>query len=134
MKTITFLFILVLYGTISMKSFSSAHASNIANSKRLTGTILDADSRLPLANVSVAFYHSKDSTLVAGTISNSDGKFCIATPEPGNCYLVLSGAGYDQQIINLSSIDEFQNYIRLGDIYLTKQNQVNLSARRRSNN
>jgi hypothetical protein len=131
MKTITFLFLFVLTNSITGLCIASNFSTNIANSKRLTGKIWDADNRQPLANVTVSFYHSKDSTMVASTISNSNGSFCIAAPDPGNCYLVLSSAGFEPLVISLTSIEEYQNYIRLGDIYLSKQNRQILSARKR---
>jgi iron complex outermembrane recepter protein len=134
MKTITLLFFFVLTNSITGLCIASNFSTSIANSKRLTGKILDSDSRLPLSNVTVSFYHSKDSTLVAGTITNSDGSFCIAAPDPGNCYLVISYAGFESQIISLASIEEYQNFIRLGDIYLSKQTAHNFTPRKRMNN
>jgi hypothetical protein len=131
MKIIPFLLFFVLTGTITGICNVSTLSINIANSKRLTGKILDANSRQPLANATVSFYNSKDSTLVASTISNNNGSFCIAASDPGNCYLVLSSAGFEQVVISLTSIDEYENYIRLGDIYLSKQNTQVFTSRKR---
>lgn len=134
MKTITFLFFIVLTNSITGLCIASNFSSNIANSKRLTGKILDSVNRFPLSNVTVSFYHSKDSTLVASTISNNNGSFCIAAPDPGNCYLVISYAGFELQTISLDSFEEYQNFIRLGDIYLSKQTAQNFNPRKRMNN
>ena len=134
MKTLIFLVLFVLSCSINGICNVSNFSTSIANSKRLTGRIWDTYSRQPLANVTVSFYNSKDSTLVAGTISNSNGSFCIAAPDPGNCYLVISSADFEPQIISLTSIEEYQDYIRLGDIYLSKQTAQSLSSRKRMNN
>lgn len=131
MKTFIILIFFVVSGTITGICNESNLSTSIAHSKRLTGKVWDADSKQPLANVTVSFYHSKDSTMVASTISNNNGSFCIAAPDPGNCYLVLSSAGFEPLVISLTSIEEYQNYIRLGDIYLSKQNSQILSSRKR---
>lgn len=131
MKTVIFLILLILPGSFIGLSKASTLSINTANPKRMTGKIWDADTRIPLANVNVTFYHSKDSTLVAGTISNNDGNFCIAAPDPGNCYIIISYSGFGQQVISLASIEEYQNHIRLGDFYLTKLISQNIRSNKR---
>ena len=69
--------------------------NSIGFAQTFTGTILAADSNLPLPNVTVYF----DGTTI-GVITDLDGLFSITSNQNINVPLVASFIGYESQIIN----------------------------------
>ena len=69
--------------------------NSIGFAQTFTGTILAADSNLPLPNVTVYF----DGTTI-GVITDMDGLFSITSNQNINVPLVASFIGYESQIIN----------------------------------
>jgi len=61
---------------------------------KVTGTIVDAQNSQPIEYANVVVYRWKDSTVVGGAVSNSQGKFLIDKIGFGRYYLKVSYIGY----------------------------------------
>jgi len=121
MKTLTILFIFILSaGLHASEKISEVTSIDLANPGRLTGRVTDAASGMPIEFASVAIYSGMDSLLVAGTITNKDGRFCIRATHPANGYLVFNVLGYKKKTISLSDIEKDTNKVNIGEIALTR--------------
>jgi hypothetical protein len=135
MKTkIIFTLILLLTGWTASESMASGTSIDASRSRRLTGRVTDEVSTLPVGNVSVALHSSTDSSLVAGTITNYEGNFCISATDPGNSYLVFNYEGYTQKAISLSGRHDYTSSIALGLVSLTRREPDFTTSRKRFNN
>ena len=64
--------------------------------RRLTisGQLLDADQKEPMAQATIQLFQTTDSTFVGGTISNNRGYFDIEAPSNGTYRLKITSVGY----------------------------------------
>lgn len=132
MKTITMLIILLLSLAWSSARGTRAGRTIEAFSRtRITGQVMDTDARKPFTNAIVGLFSSADSTQIAATITNQDGKFCLSTRNPADCYLRFSYPGYEGTTISLDSSEDYQTSIQLGIIFLQKQEQELAATGRR---
>nr|WP_262893099.1 outer membrane beta-barrel family protein [Persicitalea jodogahamensis] len=60
----------------------------------MTGQILDKTTRQPIAFVSVALYAMGDSVAVGGAVTDTTGRFLIASPKPGKYRIKTFFVGY----------------------------------------
>jgi len=84
--TLTILFCLTL------KAFSQ--------SCELTGKVLDKTSHEPIAYANISLYSEKDSSLIAGSITDDNGMFLIDNMKTGKYQLKMSFIGYQSMVIN----------------------------------
>ncbi len=121
MKTLTILLIIILSSELHAgERISKVTTIDLANPGRLTGRITDAASGMPIEFASVAIYSEKDSLLVAGTITNKDGRFCIRATHPANGYVVFNVLGFKKKTISLSDFEKDTNKVNIGEIELTR--------------
>lgn len=71
-----------------------ATASGQAGKIAVSGTIKDSDVKHPVAYVNVYLKVLKDSSFLAGTISDEKGQYTFANVQPGNYLLAFERAGY----------------------------------------
>lgn len=64
------------------------------------GRILDAKSQLPVEYASAALFRTVDSALVAGSVSDANGKFEIKKIVPGRYDLKITFLGYETKVIS----------------------------------
>ncbi len=121
MKTLTILLIIILSSELhASERISKVTTIDPANPGRLTGRVTDAASGMPVEFASVAIYSEKDSMLVAGTITNKDGRFCITVTHPSLGYLVFNVLGFKKKTISLSEFEKDANKVNIGEIELTR--------------
>jgi hypothetical protein len=60
----------------------------------LSGLVKD-ENNLPVGFGTVSIVRTGDTTVAAGTVTDAEGKFTMAPPEPGNYYLRISAIGYN---------------------------------------
>ena len=68
--------------------------------------------------------------MIAGTITNFEGNFCITASNPEDCYLVLLQPGFMQHVISLEEVSARERSIHVGDIHLEKLPASALSVRK----
>ncbi|MFN2635800.1 MAG: TonB-dependent receptor domain-containing protein [Gemmatimonadaceae bacterium] len=76
-----------------------------AGNGEVQGTVLDAPSNTPIPRATIAVRSKKDSTLVAGAIATSDGRFRIQGLRQGTYYLRITSIGYGPRIQEFTIAD-----------------------------
>ena len=79
---------LTLLFTLLLISFTTSLAANI------TGIVKDLDTQEPLLEAAVKLVTAKDSTFIAGTTTDIDGKFTLSGVKAGKYILTVSYIGY----------------------------------------
>ena len=88
----------------------------------ITGTVLDADSKQPLAYASVAVLNQQDSSLLDGVVTDEAGTFSLTTEQP-NFLIRVDFLSYEPQYFSDLAAQSGET-ISLENIYLTPSNQV----------
>ena len=126
MKTIftRLLFLLLLAGgpILTLKG----NAADVSSPGSITGRISDSDSKKPLEFVNIILHAEKGSSMVAGTITDSEGKFYLSMLEPGKYYLEVLSNGYEKKRIESVEIGKDLLRKELGEITLSASNRKNL--------
>jgi outer membrane receptor protein involved in Fe transport len=76
-----------------------SHAQPPKGEYFINGKVLEAVSDKPMEYVTVVVYSNRDSSIVAGTITNSNGEFSIKLNRPGAFYLTADFIGYKKVYI-----------------------------------
>ncbi len=71
----------------------SALAQSSSRKVTVSGTVLDGDDKSPVIQATVQLLSPKDSSMVAGNVTNIDGQFSLAA-RPGKYILKISFVGY----------------------------------------
>ena len=69
---------------------------------QIRGTVLDTESN-PIEFANVALYSIPDSTLLAGTITNNEGKFDLSSDNSIDAILKVSFIGYETKVVQAGS-------------------------------
>src|SRR5690554_5645978 len=69
---------------------------------QIRGTVLDTDSN-PIEFANVALYSIPDSTLLAGTITDSEGAFALSSANGIDAILKVSFIGYETKVVQAGS-------------------------------
>ena len=114
MKKLTSLFVIIVSLLFSIKL--NAYESGVEKplDAEIKGVIIDNETGGPLEYATISLFHSQDSTLVTGVISDMDGAFSIKTL-PGKYYIVIQFMGYETKTINLD-IKNARDVVALGKI------------------
>lgn len=107
--------------TILLIIFLALTSSWAISAANITGLVKDLDSKEPLLEASVRILASKDSSLVAGTTTDIDGKFSIKGIKAGKYILSIGYIGYAdlEKPISVTSSN-----LRLGTLYLKESSQL----------
>jgi outer membrane receptor protein involved in Fe transport len=89
----------------------------------LSGKIQDAQTKAILPYVNIVLKTEADSVFVAGTITNDEGLFSLASVKKGKYQLIASFLGYKmaKQTVLVGQLSDF---LDLGNLYLTEDRQV----------
>ena len=105
--------------------FLSIH-SLFAQSGIIEGKILDSTSLKPREYVSVRLFSVSDSTVVGGIYTDSTGAFLLDNIEDGNYFIKTSFSGYRDKTISNLTISSENRKIKLGNIGLSIDSELNL--------
>ena len=94
-----FFFALCLTAQVSFSQAPTRGNSqgNMPMDAKVTGTIIDADNNQGVEYASVAIYKQKDSTLIKGVMSTTNGKFVLDNLPYGKFYIEINFVGYKKQ-------------------------------------
>ena len=90
--------------------------ASYAQNRLITGNLSDRDTKEPLMQTTVQLLKAKDSTFVAGAISNNDGNFSVKANSDGRFIIRITSVGY-KTVIKYVSIANSSN-VDLGKIIL----------------
>ncbi|HSH19438.1 MAG TPA: carboxypeptidase regulatory-like domain-containing protein [Draconibacterium sp.] len=108
--------VLLVFQFNFLSNASQAMTIDVDGPGVLTGTLLDETTGLHLEFAIVDLYSASDSTLVAGTISNTDGSFMISMINTGEYFLEISYPGFEKKQIKTISISDTAYKVCLGVI------------------
>ena len=77
-------------------------ATALAQERKITGTLLDKESREPVLQATIQLLKAKDSLYVAGAVTNEEGDFTLVAPENGKYIIKMSNVGYKTVLRNVS--------------------------------
>ncbi len=110
-------FISILFFAFYLKS----NAQN--NPVTLSGIVKEASVKAPMPYVTVVLKAEKDSVLVAGTITNEEGRFIINAVKKGSYYVETSFIGYNVVRQKLF-VGDLSSYLDVGTIELTEDSKT----------
>ncbi|MDN5291066.1 MAG: iron complex outerrane recepter protein [Anaerophaga sp.] len=87
-----------------------------ADKGKITGKVVDAQENIPMEFATVSIF-TRDSSLVDGGITNSEGKFSFEL-KPGNYYIEIQFVAYQKETINNVTIENRRSEVDLGTIRL----------------
>ncbi len=90
----------------------------ISGAGKISGNIRFETSNLPLENSTITLFSTKDSSMIAGTITDKNGHFSFSMLEPGNYFLVISESGFEKQQTKNLSVKDSEPKICLNEIVL----------------
>ncbi len=85
--------------TLTLILFAYANCF-LAQNCALTGKVIDQSSHEPIAFANVSLFSAKDSSLVAGAITNDDGVFLLDHLKNGTVQVKMSFIGYQTVLVN----------------------------------
>ena len=95
----------------------------VAQKVTLSGLIMDASLNEPLPGAAVVLLQPKDSALVAGVSSDTEGKFKLPTVKTGNYILRISYIGFQTYTRNIT-LPKGDKSINLGTITLQEDSKI----------
>jgi len=114
MKHLYYLFILIFSISSSYAQRPSKSKFGISNAKSIKGQVVDGSSEVPLEFATVSIFQVKDSTLVSGGITDSDGKFEFDVKATGPFYSVIEFIGYESVEIGDISFAKGEKLYEMG--------------------
>jgi hypothetical protein len=121
MKTITIritlilsVFFILIAGSVNSKII------DVDKKGLINGRISDFVSNAPVEFVNVDLFDLNDSTLVVGTLTNTEGRFTISMLDSGKYYVEISQNNFEKKRIQPVIIDENITKINLGEIMLNR--------------
>lgn len=91
----------------------------------ITGKVFDSDTSEPIEYANIVVYSQRDSSVITGGVTNSEGFFNISMERPGRFYVEIKFIGYDIEIRE-AQINRGSFNVDLGEIFI-QPSAVNLS-------
>ncbi|MDN5215259.1 TonB-dependent receptor [Fulvivirgaceae bacterium BMA12] len=117
-----------------LQGHTDLHASVGAQGSDIKGLVADETSKKPMEYATVALYHSVDSILITGVVTDNAGRFYLENILAGTYYLVADFLGYRKQTIPDIKVGLSQKTIDLGTIGLiadiTQMEAIEITARK----
>jgi outer membrane receptor protein involved in Fe transport len=128
----TKIFSAICLAMICFCSYAIEPTDKDVNSYTVSGTVIDNVTQKPVEYANVVLFNKKDSSMVTGTVTPSDGKFMLKDLKEGEYYLLVNFIGYKKKYIYDLSLTKANNNLKLGIILLeqtsTQLNEVNVTA------
>lgn len=85
----------------------------------ITGKVVEASSDVPMEYTSVAVYRTADSSLVTGTVTNTDGQFKVEDVPYGQYYLEIKFVGYQKSVYSPLVVSRDNRVVDIGEMQLS---------------
>ena len=119
MKHTLLSFLLLLVGSFALAQPNGRPEQQFAGIVgKVSGTVLDATTKLPIEFASVAIYKKKSGKLINGGITNAKGAFKIENIQPGEYTLSISFIGYEKNDLESVITTPEKPDVHLGKIFL----------------
>jgi outer membrane receptor protein involved in Fe transport len=97
--------------------------NSAAKSGKITGKIIDTESKEPMEYCNVSIFRKQDSKLVTGSITNASGAFTIGELPFGSYFVEASFIGFDKTTVKDVTISSSAASVDLGTIGLEASRQ-----------
>jgi len=91
---------------------------------QVTGRVVDMLSDEPIEYATVAVFDAADSSLVTGTISDTEGRFETSRLDAGNYYVVVKFMGYEDKMLDNITVGKGRKMLEMGEVDLEVDSQV----------
>ena len=115
MKKLSLVLILLISFILPINIVASETGS-MSEGGEIKGKVIDTETDEPLEYATVSLFHSQDSTLVTGVITDSNGLFSLKA-KPGKYYVVVQFMGYKDKTLNVN-IKDNKTVVSLGEILM----------------
>ncbi|MCF8225034.1 MAG: TonB-dependent receptor [Bacteroidales bacterium] len=85
----------------------------------ITGTVIEENTESPLEYTSIAVYKLNDSSLVTGTVTNTDGRFQLEEIPFGRYYMEIKFIGYEKSVVSPVILTRDVRSLNLGEVQLS---------------
>lgn len=85
----------------------------------ITGKVVDQSSEVPMEYTSIAIYRMRDSSLVTGTVTNTNGSFVMDDVPFGQYYMEIKFVGYEKKVLRQVILNRETRNLDLGVIQLS---------------
>ena len=92
---------------------------NLNVSGKISGKLIDEQSGKPIEYGNIVLYRFRDSSMVTGTISNSQGNFVLDNVNVGRYFVKISFIGFETKVIDSVLITPRNTEVDLGTIRLS---------------
>ncbi len=118
MKKLSLFISLLISLTFSLNNniIASESESSLPEGGEIKGKVIDTETDGPLEYATISLFHSQDSTLVTGVITDDKGHFSLKC-KPGKYYIIVQFMGYKDKTINVN-IKDNKTVVSLGNIYM----------------
>jgi len=99
-------------------------ADGIPDGGQVRGMVYDQDSKKPIEFATIALFNAIDSTLVTGTITDTEGNFQATKIAEGTYYIKVNFLGYEEMQYSELVIDRKNQRLDVGHIYLETNSQL----------
>jgi outer membrane receptor protein involved in Fe transport len=111
-----FIKIFLIITSLSFISFPQQRQGNFPGGI-ISGKVLDSATKHTIEYANIVVISSRDSAMITGGVTNSEGTFNIHLDRPGNFKVEVRFIGYDTEVIETSVRPSNAN-VDLGDIYI----------------
>ncbi|MBE6342576.1 MAG: TonB-dependent receptor [Lentimicrobiaceae bacterium] len=115
MKKLSLVLILLISFILPIDIVAS-ETGTMSEGGEIKGKVIDTETDEPLEYATVSLFHSQDSTLVTGVITDSKGLFSLKA-KPGKYYVVVQFMGYKDKTLNVN-IKDNKTVVYLGEILM----------------
>ena len=103
---------------------SNAFADGIADGGQVLGMVIDQDSKQPIEFATIALFNAIDSSLVTGTITDTEGNFQATKIAEGSYYMKVNFLGYEEMHFSEVVINRKNQRLDIGQIFLETSSQL----------
>ncbi len=94
-------------------------ANNPDAGGQIIGTVVESASSVPMEYTSIAVYRVVDSSLVTGTVSNTDGEFRLEDVPFGKYYIEIKFVGYEKAVYDPVIVSRGNRIVDIGQLELS---------------
>lgn len=80
--------------------------SAMAQERAITGTLIDKETKEAVIQATIQLLNAKDSSYVAGSVTNTEGNFTLKAPANGKYILKMTNIGYKQVMRNVTIAED----------------------------
>ena len=107
---------LIIGSCFYLASFAQQRQGNFPGSS-ISGKVIDSSTKHIIEYANIVVFSLKDSTMVTGGVTNSEGLFSLSIDRPGNFKVEVRFIGYDTEVIE-TSLRQGNFNVDLGEIQI----------------